>query len=243
MKITIIGYWGAFPEKNEAASGYLIESGDYNILIDCGSGVLSVLQNYINLDDIDAVILSHYHNDHMSDIFCFQYQVMSSFMMEKRKKPLQIYAHGLDNKFESLKYEDMCIANKIDETTKLNFGDLNITFKWANHSVPSLCMRLEQKGKTLVYTGDTEWCDNIMDISKEADILLCECTLFNNQLGLVKGHLTAGETGRIASVSNIKKLVLTHFPHYGELEILVGEAKNEFKGEIIKAKQGMVLNL
>ena len=70
MKITTIGWWGAYPDANEASSGYLLESEGYYVLIDCGSGVLSRLQNYIALQNLDAVVLSHYHWDHVADIGC-----------------------------------------------------------------------------------------------------------------------------------------------------------------------------
>src|SRR3712207_9222545 len=75
MKITVIGCWGAYPEKNEATTGYLLQTGEHNILIDCGSGILSRIQEYIPLNKIDSVILSHYHGDHVADIIPLQYEV------------------------------------------------------------------------------------------------------------------------------------------------------------------------
>ena len=45
MKITIIGCRGAYPEQNQATSGYLIETSKTKVLLDCGSGVLSKVQN------------------------------------------------------------------------------------------------------------------------------------------------------------------------------------------------------
>lgn len=243
MKITVIGYWGAYPNKNEATSGYLLQGKDYNILIDCGSGVLSKLQNYIELSKIDAVILSHYHADHISDIFSFQYEAVISLSLGERKKPLEIYAHNLDSKFNDLNYKGMTIAKIIDENTKLRFGDLDISFKWIKHEVPCLAMRFEEQGKVVSYSGDTEWCNNVLEISKDADLLICETSLFNNQIGKIKGHLTAGEVGKIANMSKVKKLVLTHFPHYGDLDDLVKEAKEEFNGEIYKAETGLLFEL
>ena len=73
IKITTIGWWGAYPSANDATSGYLLQSGNLNVLIDCGSGVLARLQNYIDLERLDAVVLSHYHWDHIADIGCLQY--------------------------------------------------------------------------------------------------------------------------------------------------------------------------
>lgn len=243
MKVTVIGCSGSFPGKNEATSGYLVQSGEYNVLIDCGSGVLSTVQNYIDLNKIDAVILSHYHADHISDIYCFQYQTAAAYKLGMRKKTLDIYAHNSDAKFQELTYKNFCIAKLIDQNSKISFGDLSITFQWMNHGSPCLGMRLEEKGKVFSYSGDTEWCDGVLQISQNADVFLCECSLFNKQKGQIKGHLSAGEAGKLAANSNVKKLVLTHLPQYGDINELVREAKGEFSGEVIKAKTGMVLEL
>ena len=59
MEITVIGFWGGYPAKNEASSGYFnLEYGDYRVLLDCGSGVLSELQNDMHPEELDAVVLS-----------------------------------------------------------------------------------------------------------------------------------------------------------------------------------------
>ena len=51
MKITVIGCYGAYPELNGATAGYLVESKNTKVLLDCGSGVIAKLQNYIQLAD------------------------------------------------------------------------------------------------------------------------------------------------------------------------------------------------
>lgn len=243
MKLTVIGYWGAFPNKNEATSGYLINSGDYNILVDCGSGVLSAVQNYIDLSKIDAVILSHFHADHISDVYCLQYEAYLSLKINIRKKPLEIYAHDLDSKFNDLNYKNATVAKRIDDKTVLNFGDLNVSFKKVTHEVPCFAMRFQENNKVITYSADTEWCNEIIDLSNGADLFICETSLFNNLKGQVSGHLTAGEVGKVANMSKVKKLLLTHFPHYGNLEQLVAESKEEFKGKIYKAKTGLIFEL
>lgn len=243
MDITIVGYWGAYPEKNEATAGYLLQSNGYNILIDCGSGVLSKLQNFINLTDLSAVILSHYHGDHTADITSLQYEVGYTRSLGIRNSTLDIYGHDLSEDFNKLTYSGGTIGKKIDESTELRFGDLKVSFTLGNHPVPSLAMRFEENGRVFAYSADTQWDENIIEIAKNADILFCECNLFNDQFGKVKGHLTAGEAGKMARIANVKKLVLTHFPHYGDLDKLVKEAQEEFKGEIVKAETGLMFKL
>jgi len=66
MKLTVLGCYGPYPKARGACSGYLLESQDTKILIDCGNGVLSRLLEYCgNLNNIDAILISHLHPDHM----------------------------------------------------------------------------------------------------------------------------------------------------------------------------------
>lgn len=243
MKITIIGYWGAYPEKGEATTGYLLQTDEYNILIDCGSGILASLQEYIDLCDIDAVILSHYHSDHIADVFCYHYNTAIDFYSGKRKKPLEIYAHKRDSQFEKLSYQNFCAAKEINEKTILSFGDLKVSFQWGKHPIPSLAMKFEKDKKIFVYSGDTEYCDGIVEISKNADVFLCECTFYNEQLGKFKGHLTSGEVGDLSEMNKVKKLVLTHFPHYSDLTLLKSQVEDKYNGQVEMASKGKIINI
>ena len=102
MKITIIGCHGAYPDQNQATSGYLIETENVRVLLDCGCGVISQIQNYILLEELDAVVITHYHPDHCSDLGCLQYAAMILMQFGKRKKPLAVWGPG---EKERLSYE------------------------------------------------------------------------------------------------------------------------------------------
>lgn len=236
MKITTIGYWGAYPEANEATSGYLLQSDGKNILIDCGSGVLSNLQNHIDLVALDAVILSHYHADHITDIYSLQYAMRILMDLKKREKPLYIYGHNQDEKFETLNYHHYTVACPIDENSLIKFGDLTFTFIKNVHADLCFAMRIQKEDKSFVYTADTGWNEELINFSKGADLLICEASLYNENYGVVSGHLTAGEAGRLGDMARVKHLVLSHLPHFGNHEKLLKEAKEHFKEEVELAK-------
>ena len=90
MQLTILGNNGPFPAPNGACSGYLLESdsGDTRVLIDCGPGVLARLMDLGGPAALDAVLLSHLHYDHMSDMLPMQY----ALQFNPRPKPLPVYA-------------------------------------------------------------------------------------------------------------------------------------------------------
>src|SRR5699024_12160971 len=68
MKVTVIGCWGGYPAPDGATSAYLLEKDGFRLMVDMGSGALAKIQTYVHVMDIDAVILSHYHHDHIADI-------------------------------------------------------------------------------------------------------------------------------------------------------------------------------
>src|SRR5690554_2082839 len=96
MKVTVVGFWGAYPEENEATSSYLIEKDGFKLLLDCGSGALSQLPKYVEPYDLDAVILTHYHNDHIADIGVLQYYMLVQNGIRQQEKVLPIYGHTFD---------------------------------------------------------------------------------------------------------------------------------------------------
>ncbi len=73
MKLTVLGYLGGYPDAGHATSTYLIESGDYHLLMDLGSGGLLALEKVFDPLQLDAVLLTHYHHDHTADVGVLQY--------------------------------------------------------------------------------------------------------------------------------------------------------------------------
>ena len=222
----------------QATSGYLLQINGKNILLDCGSGVLGKLQAYIALENIDAVVLSHYHNDHVADLGCLQYAARVLMDLGKRDKPLDIYGHTEDHHFAGLSYHEFTIGHAIDTQTRFQVGDATFSF-WPNvHPDPCYSMRVESDGKTVAYISDTQWDDGLVKAAQDADLLICESSLYDEYKGVVKGHLTAGEAGRIAQEANAKNLVLSHLPHFGNHADLAAQAAKVFDGPVELAETG-----
>jgi ribonuclease BN (tRNA processing enzyme) len=196
MKITTIGWWGAYPNAGEATSGYLLESGGFTVLIDCGSGVLAQLQHYTTLQAIDAVVLSHYHSDHVADIGCLQYASRILMDLGQRKQPLKIYGHAEDKNFDALNYLQYSTGYAVDVQTSLQLGPLKLSFCSNIHPDPCYSMRIEENDHTFVYISDTGYTDDLVQFAHKADLLLCESSLYDEYQGRIPGHLTAGEAGR-----------------------------------------------
>jgi ribonuclease BN (tRNA processing enzyme) len=244
MKITVIGCWGGYPAKNEASSGYLLEYEDYRILLDCGSGVLSQLQNHMKPEDLDAVVLTHYHADHVADIGVLQHAVLIQQILGSTKKTIPIYGHTLDEpEFEKLTYKEITKGVGYSENEPVKIGPLTFTFMKTKHPVPCFAMRVEAKGQAIVYTGDSSYMEEMAEFAKDANVLLCESNFYGDMDGSGAGHMTAREAGRIAVKADVQLLLLTHLPHFGDLFQLRKEAGEIFKREIAIARKDMEFQL
>lgn len=244
MKITVIGYWGGYPAKNEASSGYLLEYGDYRVLLDCGSGVLSELQNHLHPEELDAVVLSHYHPDHVADVGVLQHALLIQQMLSGKKKTVPIYGHNQDElEFGKLTYKEITKGIAYSPNQPIQIGPFTFQFMQTKHPIPCYAMRIEVEGHILVYTGDSAYMEEFVDFAKDANILLCESNFYSNMDGSEAGHMTAREAGIIANKANVQLLILTHLPHYGEHQQLIKEAREMFKREIALAKSCLEFQL
>ncbi len=243
MKLSIVGFWGAYPEANGATSGYLLQNKNTNVLIDCGSSVVSKLQNIIALKDLDAVILSHYHADHMADIHCLQYATLIDMQLGKRKNPLPIYALVDETHFESLNFQECTEAIPIREESSVSIGSFHFNFIKTVHPDPCFAIRATENDNSVTYTADTGWFDDLIDFARYSDLLLCEASLYNENFGMIEGHLTAGEAGKLANMAEVENLILTHLPHFGDINRLIVEAKAEFNGRVEIASEFKTVEL
>lgn len=104
--------------------------------------------------------------------------------------------------------------------------------EWKGNKIRADDASFVVKGKKIVYVADTAVCKNAVEISKEADILICESTLAEDMKDKaeISKHLTSSQAAEIAKEANVKKLILTHFsPRYKNVSYMKEEAKKIFR--------------
>lgn len=242
MKITIIGHWGGFPKVGEATSGYLVEHDNYKLLLECGSGVVSSLQKVTDIKDIDLVLITHYHYDHCCDIGPLQYARQIKTQLKEINNPLPIYAPDGEF-FELLKWEDYTYGVSFNENSTLVLGPFEIGFIKNVHPVEAYSVKIKCGGKVFSFTSDTSYFKGLEDFFNESDLLICECSFYAHMDGTKAGHLNSSQAGILAEKANVKKLVLTHMPHFGDLNNLLAEAKEHYSGDIELASYLMEINI
>jgi ribonuclease BN (tRNA processing enzyme) len=233
MKITILGRWGAFPEAGEATSGYLIQEDGINLLLDCGSGVLAQLQKHLPIEELDACLITHFHHDHIADFGCLQYAIMISQQLGKRAGALPVYAPcEPSDKVDYFKGAKGTLFQSIRPETTLQIGSMKISFLKTIHPIYCLAVKITSKGRSLVYTADTALFTELIPFSRFADLLIAETSFYMGQNGEAYGHMNSIDVGKLAKEAEVKRLLLTHLPHFGDQQQLLQEARTVYKGPI-----------
>ncbi|QPC46009.1 MBL fold metallo-hydrolase [Mangrovibacillus cuniculi] len=242
MKLTVIGFWGGYPKAGEATTGYLLEVADKKFLIDCGSAVVSQLQKFVDPLKLDALFLTHHHADHSADVGALQHVFIIQKALGHSKDIFPIYAEENGYKyFDDLTHNGVTAGVPIDVNNGVTIEDISISFMRTIHPVPCLAMRFSYNGKSVVYTGDSSFTEDFIAFSKNADLLIVDCNFYKGMDGSKPGHMTSEEVGTIAKQANVKKLLLSHLPHFGEHDQLVREAKEIFDGEVQLASTGLTI--
>ena len=223
MKLTILGNNGPYPVPGGACSGYLLESdsGDTTILIDCGTGVLANLMNADALDRLDAVVLTHLHYDHMSDLLPMQYAIQ----FHPRKHPLPVYAPLSPEPVRAL-LDAPCYD--LWPAKDVTVGEMRVSFNPARHPVETNAVAVQCDGARFVFTGDSN-TDALLELFCEgANLLLADAGLSEADWKPTAPHFSAALCGKLAHDAHCQRLLLTHFnPKYDPADLL-DEARRHF---------------
>ncbi|MEQ9619260.1 MAG: ribonuclease Z [Deltaproteobacteria bacterium] len=242
MKLYVLGSGTCIPYAKRGSSGYALELSGNKLLLDCGSGTTGKLAkagvSYLN---IDHILLSHLHPDHTGDLVPFLFATKYAYG-SKREKPLSLWGgEGFINFFDALKnaYDDWILPDNMTvnelETGKTEFDGFNIISSPTPHMEGSLAFRVEENDKSVVYSGDTDYSDELIELAADTDLLIIECSL-PDEASKRKGHLTPGEVAAIINKSGAKKIVVTHlYPICDEARVVETIRKN-VSAEVIEAQ-------
>jgi ribonuclease BN (tRNA processing enzyme) len=216
MRLTVVGCSGSAPGPSSAASCYLVEHEGFSLLLDLGSGAFGALLAHADPASVDAVYLSHLHADHCLDVAPFI--VWHRYSGQSSGLPLPLYAPvGADRRL-ALAYDgDGAPIDDVFDVMAIGpgaweLGPFEVTTARTAHPVECYAVRLSAGGRSLVYTGDTGPCPDVVDLATGADVLLAEAA-YPEVEGLPPGlHLTGREAGEHAAAAGVGRLLLTHVP-------------------------------
>ena len=231
MKLTALGVWGGYPTRDAGTTSYLLQSeSGYNLLLDCGSRAVTELEHELQPTQLDAVLISHYHEDHIADLGVLrQYRQLYPLGQDGWDGMLlKIYGHSENSyEFSKLSLEGVSEGRAYDVDKVNKIGPFDVSFLKTVHPVVCYAMRIAERrtGQVLLYTGDTGYFEELADFAQAADLLLADVYFFKDKAKM-PNHLSSIEAGEIARAAKVKRLVLTHLPQFGDLELLREEAQN-----------------
>lgn len=255
MKVIALGTNAAYAAPGNACSGWLLQDGGANILLDCGTGVIARLQEFIDLTEITGIVISHMHADHFFDLVPLRHALRYGPNQGRVQPALYLPPGGIramsaiaevvhPADYASEEFLDHVFhVTEFGVDAPLRLGNLQFDFAPGNHYVPSWAMAISSLDHTnhrLVYTGDTGPAEAIMELARNADLLVSESTYLGleEEHGTVRGHLTAQEAGELAARANVQRALLTHqWPHRDRGEVLE-RAQSAFDGPIANAEVG-----
>lgn len=171
MELTVLGKYGPYGKAGTgAASGYLVKNQDDYLVMDMGSGTLSRLMDVADIKTIKHIFISHLHFDHTSDLLPFRY------LLEELDHTVNIYTHKEDTPWYKILFDhpNFNMIN-IDENSEIKIGSMTLSFLKMNHTVTDYAVIINGE-KTLCYTGDTVYNDNIPKCFEISDLVLADCS-------------------------------------------------------------------
>lgn len=230
MHLSVLGCYGPYPPAGGACSGYLLEKDGFKILLDCGNGVLSRLQDFIQLWELNAVVISHFHGDHISDLNVLRYALDEACCQGMRTEPLPLYAPPEpEEEFERLPYKNIFRIIPLKAGRPLQIGPFVFDFLPTVHALPCLAMRIESDHSTLVYSGDSEYFPLMAEFARGADLFLCEANLLEEtECHRPPNHISASQAGLLAASADVGRLILTHLPPGKDTAELAEDAREHF---------------
>ena len=244
MQLILLGSGTSIPLSNRASPSMALIVDNRIILFDIGPGTVRQLTKAgLDFEAIEQIFITHFHPDHTADLIHFLFASRTPSIV-KRRRPFVISGpRGIKELVHNLQaaYSDWLALPSgvmgieefdVKKTVRRNYDSFRLITAHTNHTPHSLAYRLESlSGKCVVYSGDTGLCDEIVKLAEGSDLLVLECA-FPDEMA-VEGHLTPSQAGRIASMANVKQLLLTHF--YPEcLETNIDEqCRKTFHGKLI----------
>ncbi|MGI8458039.1 MAG: MBL fold metallo-hydrolase [Propionibacteriaceae bacterium] len=257
MRLTVVGASGSIGGPESPASCYLVqapyEGATFAVLLDLGPGALGVLHRFLDPAELDAVLLSHLHPDHCLDLCGLYVEATYSSWAGSATAPWPaIDVHGPSGAAERIARAYAATSAEVDGpgpgrhfrfrtwSAEQTIGPFRVRTARVAHPVQAYAIRLEEvaTGATLVFSGDTGPSPALVDLARDADLLLCEAAFLDRPDNPAGVHLSGREAGEHAERAGVRRLVLTHIPPWHLPADVLAEAQPAFPGPVELARTG-----
>jgi ribonuclease BN (tRNA processing enzyme) len=249
ISLEVLGFAGAAPLQG-ACPSYLVSDGSTRVLLDCGPGTIERLWRRGHLGQLDAIVVSHMHADHVLDLVLFAGELVQSMLEGRRPKLFVPQGHGqcvlarLDSAFareptSTTRFDRTFDVHGYEAHERLSVGALSFTFAPTDHAQPCFATRITDGRRAIVYGSDGGPSDALADLARGADLLILEATyLDDEQAASANRHMTAIQAGELADRARAARLLLTHTLAGTPEADLLRLAASSFAGPVELAREG-----
>lgn len=234
LTLTVLGCDGSFPGPGGAGSGFLVRGGGAVVWLDCGPGTFANLQRHVGIGDVDAIVVTHEHPDHRTDLEGFA--VASEYFLERTAFPVHAPAGVFANGYHT---DPPAFAHElIGDGDRWKVGGLSFTASRTDHGPMTLAVRIEADGRSLVYSADTGVDWSLDRLGEPADLALVEASYTASDEADRFKHLSGRQAGAMARAGGARRLVLTHFWPTADREAIRAEAEETYGAPVELAEIG-----
>lgn len=255
MKLTILGGSAAGTNPGQGCSGALVESAATRLVLDLGPGTLQELRKHTDFRTLSAVVISHMHLDHIGDLlalrFALAYNPIPSpgpidlLLPPGGAATLEALGAALATQADPAGFFGSVFSiSEFDPDSELQVEDLWLSFTPTIHFIPCWAIRLRSMSSEagdLTYTADTGPAADLSAFARDSEVLLAEATYLRppDTPFAARGHLSAAETGTLASAATVRNLVLTHMWEELGFENYRAAAASAYQGPVALARPGL----
>jgi ribonuclease BN (tRNA processing enzyme) len=264
MRITVLGKSPSWQDAGGACSGYLVTDGGATLLLDCGNGVFAKLRQHVDYVDVDAILISHLHADHILDLVPYAYALTYAPRQQpvpvggypgtdSPARPRLIAPSGATDCFRRLTgswgSEELITGafaiEEYDAESTVEVGPLRARFKEVPHFTTTYAIDFSSTNGSgrFTYGADCRPGEELVEIARDTDLLLVEATLPRPERSGDRGHMTPGEAGDHARRAGAHRVVLTHISDELDEQWAQAEAEKAFGGPVDVAHEGAVFTV
>jgi ribonuclease BN (tRNA processing enzyme) len=238
LVLHVLGCDGSWVGPGGAGSGYLVRAGGTTLCLDTGPGTFAHLQQVIDPATLDAVLISHHHPDHWSDLYGLE--THARFASEQTPIPIVAPA-GLAVRTR-LQDSPVLRWQTVTDGSRVAVGEVSCSFHRTEHSGETLAVRLDAAGRSLGYSADSGPGWSLSELGTDLDLVLCEATYTREHEGEA-GHMSGRQAGEQARRARARRLVVTHRRPAIDARTLASEAEAAFGGPVEQAIIGKEFTL
>jgi len=243
LTLTVLGCDGSHAGPGGAGSGYLVRdwSSGTAVWLDAGPGTFANLQRFTDPMALTAIVLSHEHVDHWSDLEGLVTAAKWTAAFDRAPIPV-VSAPGIRHRLTQDTHGvfDWLEVNDGDD---VQAGGLRLRFSRTAHPVTTLAVRLEGASGVLGYSADSGPRWPLRTLGQDLDLVLCEATYTDDYAESDDIHMSGTQAGRAAKEARARRLVLTHRWAKIPADAVLAEASAMFAGRIDAAEVGRGFSL